>query len=112
MRIFYIILSIILLTTTQARSQARGPMPDPEPKIVKFYPNPAISYITFEVKKEANKNYTIVIFNFLGKKVKEISDPPSKTIVNLSDLPRGIYIFQLKDSTGRVIDSSTFQINK
>jgi len=112
MRIFYIILSIILLTTTQARSQAKSPVPDPEPKVVKFYPNPAISYITFEVKKETDKNSTIVIFNFLGKKVKEVTEITSKTIVNLSDLPRGIYIFQLKDSTGRVTDSSTFQINK
>jgi hypothetical protein len=112
MRIFYIILSIILLTTTQARSQARGPMPDPEPKVVKFYPNPAISQITFEIKKETDKNSTLVIYNFLGKKVKDVSEITSKTIVNLSDLPRGIYIFQLKDANGRVTDSSTFQINK
>lgn len=87
-------------------------MPDPEPKIVKFYPNPAISFITFEFKKEADKNYTIVIFNFLGKKVKDVSDVTDKTQVSLSDLPRGIYIFQLKDASGRVVQSNTFQINK
>ena len=112
MRIFYIILSIILLTSTQAKSQAKGPMPDPELKIIKFYPNPAISYITFEVAKEANKSYSLLIFNFLGRKVKDVTDITPKTVVNLSELVRGIYIFQLKDANGRVTDSGTFQINK
>jgi hypothetical protein len=112
MRIFYILLSIILLSSTQAKSQARGPMPDPEPKIIKFYPNPAVSFITFEIAKESNKTYTLLIFNFLGKKVKDVPDIGSKTVVNLSDLVRGIYIFQLKEQNGRVTDSGTFQINK
>lgn len=87
-------------------------MPDPEPKITKFYPNPAISFITFEVAKEPNKNYTLLIFNFLGRKVKDISEVTPKTVVNLSDLVRGIYIFQLKEQNGRVTDSGTFQVNK
>ena len=114
MRIFYILLSIILLNSTQAKSQAKGPMPDPEVKIVKFYPNPAISFITFEIEKEQqNKTYTLQIFNFLGKKVKDIPDVTTKTVVNLSDLVRGLYIFQLKESSnGRVADSGTFQVNK
>ena len=112
MRIFYILLSIILLTSTQAKSQARGPFPDPDHKLVKFYPNPAVSYITFEVTKEPNKTYSLQIFSFLGKKVKEEPEVMDKKTVNLSDLPRGLYIFQLKDPSGRVTDSGTFQINK
>jgi hypothetical protein len=87
-------------------------MPDPEPKIIKFYPNPAVSFITFEIAKESNKTYTLLIFNFLGKKVKDVPDVSAKTVVNLSDLIRGIYIFQLKEQNGRVTDSGTFQVNK
>ena len=112
MRIFYILLSFILLSSTQAKSQARGPMPDPEIKIVKFYPNPAVSFITFEIEKESNKVYSLQIFNFLGRKVKDVADLSPKTVVNLSDLVRGIYIFQLKEQNGRVADSGTFQVNK
>ncbi len=112
MKIFYILLSFILLSSTQAKSQARGPVPDPEIKIVKFYPNPAVSFITFEVEKESNKVYSLQIFNFLGRKVKDVADISPKTIVNLSDLVRGIYIFQLKEQNGRVADSGTFQVNK
>jgi hypothetical protein len=91
-------------------------MPDPEPKntnkVIKFYPNPAISYITFEVAKEPNKTYSLQIFNFMGRKVKDVSDLTAKTVVNLSELVRGMYIFQLKDANGKVTDSGTFQINK
>jgi hypothetical protein len=106
------LLSIILLTSTQAKSQARGPMPDPEHKVIKFYPNPAVSYITFELIKEPNKTYSLQIFSFLGKKVKEVPEIIDKTTVSLSDLNRGLYTFQLKDFSGRVTDSGIFQINK
>jgi len=112
MRIFYILLSIILLTSTQAKSQARGPLPESDHKVIKFYPNPAVSYITFELIKEPNKTYTLQIFSFLGRKVKDVTDVADKKTVNLSDLTRGLYTFQLKDEDGRVTDSGIFQVNK
>jgi hypothetical protein len=113
MRIFYILLSIILLSTTQAKSQARGPLPDTDHKVVKkYYPNPAASYIIFELDKEPNQTYTLQIFSFLGKMVKNVPDIVDHYTVNLSDLYRGLYTFQLKDQSGRVTDSGIFQLNK
>jgi hypothetical protein len=113
MRILYILVSIILLTTTQARSQARGPLSDPEHKVVKkFYPNPAVSYITFEIDKEPNTSYKLEIFSFLGKLVKDIPEMVDHYTVNLSDLTRGLYTFQLRDQSNRIIDSGIFQLNK
>ena len=113
MRIFYILLSIILLSTTQAKSQARGPLPETDHKVVKkFYPNPAVSYIIFEIDKEPNQTYTLQIYSFLGKMVKNIPDLIDRYTVNLSDLYRGLYTFQLKDQSGRVTDSGIFQVNK
>jgi hypothetical protein len=112
MRIFYILLSIILLTTTQAKSQAREPFPDPEVKVVKFYPNPAISYIIFEsIEKTSVKPYSLQIFNFLGRKVFEIP-VNAETKVDLTNFVRGLYIFQLRDQNGRICDSGKFQVNK
>ncbi len=96
MRIFYILLSIILLTSIQAKSQVRGPMPDQDHKVIKFYPNPAVSYITFELAKEPNKTFTLQIYSFLGRKVKDIPEIADKTTVQLSELTRGLYTFQLK----------------
>jgi hypothetical protein len=112
MRIFYVLLSIILLTSFRATCQVSRPMPEQDHKVIKFYPNPAISYITFELVKDANKTYDLQIYSFLGRKVKDIPEVSDKTTVQLSDLTRGLYTFQLHDETGRVTDSGIFQVNK
>jgi Secretion system C-terminal sorting domain len=114
MKIFYI-LSIILLMGFQVRSQDRAPSsPDREPiaRIVKFYPNPATTFITFDFQQNYNENYNLQIINFVGKKVQEVSKITPKTIVNLTDFYRGIYIFQLRDKNGKLIDSGKFQVSK
>jgi hypothetical protein len=114
MRIFYA-LSIILLLTIQANSQDRNlpaPGQDPVAKIIRFYPNPAISFITFDFKQSDNKPYTLTIFNFIGKKVHEVNKITPKTVVDLADFYRGVYIFQLRDLAGKVIESGKFQVSK
>ena len=112
MRIFYI-LCFVLLTAFQVKSQSRAmPLQDGEVSHIKFYPNPATSAITFDFLKDNDKPYTFQIFNFLGKKVYELSSVNSTRLVNLTDFTRGIYIFQLKDQNGKVIESGKFQVNK
>ncbi len=112
MRIFYI-LCFFFLVAYQAKSQSHAlPLQDGEAAHVKFYPNPATSTINFDFLKENDKPYTFQIFNFLGKKVYETFSVNSKTSVNLTDFTRGIYIFQLKDQNGKVIESGKFQVNK
>ena len=114
MKIFYA-LSTILLLSLQSKSQDRNPNPAGEAtaKIVKFYPNPAISFITFDLQQGSDKSsYSLQIFNFIGKKVQEVSNVTPKTTVNLNDFYRGMYIFQLKDKSGKVIDSGKFQVSK
>jgi hypothetical protein len=113
MRIFYILLSLTLLTTFQAKSQAKpASIPDQDVKIVRFYPNPATSVINFEIQKNNEKTYTLQIFNFMGKKVYETENINPKAIINLSDYNRGIYIYQLRDGSGKVIDTGKFQVLK
>ena len=113
MRPFYLIVLLALCSVTQVKSQSRIPgFPDPEQVSVRFYPNPASSYITFELLKNYGKNYTIQVFNFLGKKVYEFQTTDQKTIVNLTDFFRGIYIFQLKDPNGKIVESNKFQVTK
>lgn len=81
-------------------------------KAVRFYPNPAISIINFEFSKPVQKDYVLQVFNFVGKKVFESNAVLQKTSVSLTDFYRGIYIFQLRDKSGRIIDSGKFQVNK
>lgn len=114
MRIVYI-LSVILLLSIEVKSQDRTtPSGDREPiaKIVRFYPNPATSFITFDFQQGNEKSYTLQIYNLPGKKVHEVTEITPKTVVNLTDFFRGIYVFQLRDKTGRLIEAGKFQVSK
>ena len=113
MRHVYFILLLVFCSVTQVKSQNRIPgFPEPEQAAVRFYPNPATSFITFDLLKDYGKNYNIQIFNFLGKKVFEFSAADQKTMVNLTDFFRGIYIFQFKDPNGKIVESGKFQVNR
>jgi hypothetical protein len=85
-------------------------------KVIKFYPNPATSVINFEfqkpLEKNGDKNYTLQVFNFIGKKLFEINNFSQKSTIPLNDFFRGVYIFQLRDKTGRIVESGKFQIAK
>jgi hypothetical protein len=52
------------------------------------------------------------VYNFLGKKVIELQDVATKTRIDLSNYSRGIYIYQLKDKSGKIIESGKFQVEK
>ena len=114
MKILYI-LSFIILTSVTALSQS-GANPvtvnQLNSRIIKFYPNPATSIINFDFANGYDKNCNFQIFSFVGKKVFELNNLSPKTIVNLNDFYRGIYIFQLRDRNGKVIDSGKFQVSK
>lgn len=81
-------------------------------KVVRFYPNPASSIINFEFSQPVQHDYILQVFNFVGKKVFELNAVLQKTTVPLTDFYRGIYIFQLRDKSGRVIESGKFQVSK
>jgi hypothetical protein len=82
------------------------------PRIVSCYPNPAISFINIDLQKNTAKNYNFVVFNFLGKKVVDIKELNTHSTLDLTNFTRGLYIFQLKDVNGRVIESGKFQVDK
>ena len=114
MKIFYI-LSFILISSLTALSQSglNSAITSPSgSRIIKFYPNPANSIINFDFESGFDKNCNFQIFSFVGKKVFELNNLTPKTIVNLNDFYRGIYIFQLRDRNGKVIDSGKFQVSK
>ena len=116
MRIFYSFLILFIISFT---SQAQENRPEQNParqiplaRIIKFYPNPAVSVINFDFQKGYDKSYTFLIFNGLGKKVYEETNVSPKTSINLGNYYRGVYIFQLRDRSGKLIDSGKFQVIK
>jgi hypothetical protein len=112
MKIFYI-LAFFILTALTALSQSGSTLVNggqDNTRIIKFYPNPATSIINFDFVNGYDKNYNFQIYSFVGKKVFELNNITPKTKVNLNDFYRGIYIFQLRDRNGKVIDSGKFQV--
>jgi hypothetical protein len=106
-------LSLLLLFTMLVDSQVRASLPVNPVVSIKFYPNPAITQITFDFQNNYDKSYSFQIYSFIGKKV---FDQPSlqanKITVDLSNFYRGVYIFQLKDKTGKIVESGRFQVSK
>lgn len=84
-----------------------------EPRLVKFFPNPATTFIQFDFSNKLDlSGMNFKIYSFIGKKVFESSLLSTRTIVNLNDFFRGVYIFQLTDRNGRVVESSKFEVQK
>lgn len=80
-------------------------------KITRFYPNPATSVISFEFET-VDKSYTFQIYNFLGKKMVDEPVTNNKLSYNLENYYRGLYIFQVRDKGGNIVQSGKFQVVK
>ena len=111
-RIFYIFLFIAGFHYSSAAQVKSTFINDEAVKTVKFYPNPASSFINFEFTKFYNKSYTLLIYNFIGKKMTELKPTDQKITVALTEYYRGVYIFQLRDAQGNVVESGKFQVVK
>ncbi|MBI2730045.1 MAG: T9SS type A sorting domain-containing protein [Sphingobacteriales bacterium] len=96
-------------TSAQVRSGNSG---DATIKMVKYYPNPAITVINFEFQKNYDKSYSFQIYNFVGKKVYELQNVNQKNTINLDQFNRGVYIYQLRDQTGKILEAGKFQVVK
>lgn len=104
---------ILAGTGISAKAQERpGQVAVTVQKQVRFYPNPANAVINFELQNNSDNKASLLIFNFMGKKVYEQKNIPARLTINLEDFYRGIYIYQLRDKNGLIIDSGKFQVAK
>ena len=111
-KIFYI-LSLIAGFHFNSQAQVKPSFPAGfAEKTIKLYPNPAESFINFEFLKSYDQSYSLEIYNFIGKKVADIKPANKKIIVPLTDFYRGVYIFQLKDKQGNILEAGKFQVAK
>ena len=82
-------------------------------KVLRFFPNPATTVINFEFDKTVDRSYTLLICNFLGKRMTEQRITESKLVITLDDqYYRGLYIYQLRDQSNRIVESGRFQVVK
>lgn len=111
-KIIYILILLIGLNFTsfaQTKNPAQG---EPIAKLIKPYPIPATTAINFEFQYGYDKSFSLEIYNFMGKKINEFNKIPPIMTMPLDDFYRGIYVYQLRDKGGKIIDSGKFQVVK
>ncbi len=113
MKKLLLIVSIFLFTTnfSEAQKQASAGISSQAP-ILRFYPNPATTVITFDFQKAYDKGYSLQIYNFLGRKMVEQNNIADQTTIYLTDFTRGVYVYQLRDKSGKLVESGKFQVSK
>ncbi|GAA4313480.1 T9SS type A sorting domain-containing protein [Compostibacter hankyongensis] len=85
----------------------------PKPKVIKAFPNPASSNISFELQHPNNDTrYQIIVYNFLGKKIDAFHLSGNRTRLSLDKYYSGIYIYQLRDLQGNLVESGKFNVIK
>jgi hypothetical protein len=89
---------------------ARSTPPEGADKIIKLYPNPATTYITFDFQKGYEKGLSVEIFSFIGKKMYEGQNLSEKVNIDLAEFTRGVYIYHLRDGSGKIVESGKFQV--
>ena len=83
-------------------------------KTIKCYPNPATAFVNFEFSSEyISKNYSLQVYSFTGKKMYEINITSTKaTLTFTNEFYRGIYVYQLRDKDGKIMETGKFQVNR
>lgn len=77
-----------------------------------FYPNPATTFINFEFKTPIRPGFVLQLYSFLGRRMNNLPVAGQRMQVNLTDFTTGIYVFQLRDGAGRLLESNKFQVAK
>lgn len=111
-KFFYIFVFIVAFHLTSTAQVKPAGIASEDLKTVKIYPNPASTYINFEFDKNELNSYSLLIFNFIGKKIEELKIVDVKMTISLIDYYRGIYIFQVRDRQGNIAESGKFQVVK
>lgn len=115
---FTILIFAFACSITLAWGQTNYPHGDHDPsqdpaqkeRVVKVYPNPASSSVNFAIQTNNASSLDVIVYNFLGKRMDEIKFSGNVTKLDLSKYYSGIYIYQLRDSKGNLLESGKFNV--
>ena len=82
---------------------------------IQAYPNPAVEWVRFNCANLPQEDYTLKIFNIIGKVVwkENYKLTGSKSIrIELDDFKKGTYLYSLTDSQGNIIGTKRLVILK
>lgn len=102
----YLVVLILFSFSSFAQSpftkntQANGPQTE-----ITCFPNPAKESVTF--KYNSGKTLEISIYNVLGSRVKTFTHTGNETVINISDLQKGLYFIRFSEGNAMVSKSFT-----
>jgi hypothetical protein len=74
----------------------------------KLYPNPAQDVLN--IRSDFNGSATAVIYDVIGKQIRNISIEDGFTNVNTSEFKNGVYFYQIVDEKGLALSNGKFSI--
>ncbi|MES2646620.1 MAG: T9SS type A sorting domain-containing protein [Bacteroidota bacterium] len=81
-------------------------------KSIRFFPNPASTTVTFEFNQAIEKGYSLQVYSFLGRQVLTVPVTGPRISINVSDLMKGVYVFQVRNSSGQIVATNKFQVSR
>lgn len=111
---FFISAGLLFLSfSIQAQQTPVTPAVGTTEKLVKLYPNPAVSYVVFELKNTGRKDLSLQVYNgILGKKMIDTKLNLDRITLPLNEFTRGIYVYHLVEKSGKIVESGKFQVTK
>jgi hypothetical protein len=107
-----LILSVFIVISAHSQTQSKTGTGS-QTTILRSYPNPATTVINFDFQKAYEKGYSLQIYNaVLGRKMIEQMNISDKLSVDLTNFTRGVYVYQLRDKTGKLVETGKFQVSK
>jgi hypothetical protein len=108
-----IISLFVLLASLQVDAQTnRVSDPVPATPIIRLFPNPATTYIQFEMTGNIPAAGLSIYNGVMGKKMLAISNVSGQLRINLNDFPRGLYVYHLLNANGQLLEVGKFQVSK
>ncbi len=71
-------------------------------KIITLYPNPANEIITIDAEGDACGKKELYLYNSLGKLIKVVKMEETKHTLDVSSLPKGVYLLKMNHANGAV----------
>ncbi len=69
---------------------------------VKVYPNPTIGEFTVEINDNHSFSVQLVLIDISGRVMQQLTTTTIKTVLNLQELPQGVYFLEVLSSTQKV----------
>ena len=107
--VFIAIVGVLFTCSSYAQLRAGA---DGSSHMVKLYPNPATTSIHVDIPKNNSPYALFQVYSFMGRKLYESRLYNNKNTLYLNDFYRGVYIYQLRDRSGALLETGKFQVLK